>query len=153
MKLTQVILFAVILFSASSYSYAQKGMGNKTGIARNNVTNATRKISGKLVKILNEPCTNTTGQYARGLHLIIKQNDQDVERLNIHLGPTSEMSEITEHLKPGQQLELKVFKTNELPDDQYIAKSFTSTHGTYELRNDQLRPFWAGNNRGRRQRW
>ncbi|MEF8810297.1 MAG: hypothetical protein V5A47_05185 [Bacteroidales bacterium] len=39
---------------------------------------------------------------------------------------------------------MKVFRTDNLPENQYVAKEFTSERKTYELRDAALRPFWAG---------
>src|SRR6056297_2171065 len=153
MKWSKSILFAVIFLSISSMSFAQRGTGNKAGIARNNSNNVTESISGRLLKILNEPCTNTTGRYDKGMHFIVDRKDKGGTNLNIHLGPASEVSEMTNHLKPGQEIRLKVFKTEDLPDNQFIAKSFTSNNETYKIRDDDFRPFWAVKRNNRSQRW
>ncbi|MGM0497839.1 MAG: hypothetical protein ACQESJ_07975 [Bacteroidota bacterium] len=144
------ILIAVVLLAVTSMGYAQKGVGNNSGIARSNSVNEIEQISGELQKIITEPCTQTTGRYSNGTHLLVK--DDEDETLNVHLGPTYVMSEITDQLKTGEEIQMKVVGTEDLPDHNYIAKEIQSGEEAHEIRDSNLKPFWAGNNAKRRGR-
>lgn len=137
-------LFTIVLLMIASLSYAQKGAGSNSGIARKNSANEVIQVSGILQKIIKEPCAQTTGKYSNGTHLLVKPEGDKSQTLNVHLGPTSIVSDITGQLKPGQELQLKIFDTDDLPDNHYIVKEITGKEKTYELRDAALRPFWAG---------
>ncbi|MGM0532215.1 MAG: hypothetical protein ACQER7_12790 [Bacteroidota bacterium] len=150
MKPTKRILLTMILLTATSLGYAQRGTGNNSGIARSNSENAIEQISGELQEVITEPCAQTTGRYSKGTHLLVKTDDDETQPFNVHLGPTRMVSDMTDQIKTGKEIQIKVFRTDDLPENQYIAKEFTSEGKTYELRNEDLRPFWAGNRKGRR---
>lgn len=142
MKRTKKLMLAVIFITATTLSYAQKGTGNHSGVARNNSVDEIEQISGEIEKIVNETCTQTTGRYSEGTHIFV-QTDQGANK-NVHFGPTAEVSELTEQLEAGQHIQLKVFRTEDLPEHHVIAKSFTGEGKTHQLRDNALKPFWAG---------
>lgn len=148
MKRTKGVLMTMILLTVTFFGFAQKGTGNDSGIARSNTTYGIEQISGELQEIINEPCTETTGKYSEGTHLLVKTGDGNKQTLNVHLGPASVVSDMTDQLKTGKEIQIKVFSTNDLPDNQYIAQEFSVNGETYELRDENLRPFWAGNGKG-----
>lgn len=150
MKPTKRILLTMILLTATSLGYAQRGTGSNSGIARSNTENGIEQISGEIQEIVTETFTQTTGRYSKGTHLLVKTEEGETQPLNVHLGPTRLVSDMTDQLKTGQKIQMKVFSTDNLPENQYIAKEFTSEGKNYELRNEALRPFWAGNRKGRR---
>ena len=142
-------LIAMVLLMATTLSHAQKGTGKSSGIVRSNTKNEIEQITGEIQEIVTETCTQTTGRYSHGTHLLVKTDKGETQPLNVHLGPTRLLSGMTDRLKTGQKIQMKVFRTDNLPENQYVAKEFTSKGETYELRNDALRPFWAGNRKGR----
>jgi len=144
------ILITVVLLALTSMGYAQKGMGNNSGIARTNSTDEIEQISGKLQEIITEPCTQTTGRYSNGTHLLVKNNDN--ETLNVHLGPTKVVSGMTNQLNTGEEIHLEMYTTKDLPENHYIAKEFKSGEVSHEIRNSNLKPFWANSNSSRRGR-
>lgn len=150
MKTTKRILLTMILLTVTSLGYAQRGTGSNSGIARSNTENGIEQISGKIQEIVTETCTQTTGRYSQGTHLLIKTAEGETQPLNVHLGPTRLVSDMTDQLKTGQEIQMKVFRTDDLPENQYVAKEFTSEGKSYELRDASLSPFWAGNRKGRR---
>jgi hypothetical protein len=152
MKRIKNISLGIILFVLATTGYAQKGVGNQSGIGQSNTPAKPKQISGEIKEVLKEPCTQTTGRYDQGTHLLVESEvDSKDHILNIHLGPTAVLNEMTNQLKPGRKIQLKVFKTSDLPKNQYIAKSYVFNQNSYTLRDADLRPFWA-NNRGKKRR-
>lgn len=151
---TKSIFFAVALLTVTFLGHAQKGTGNKTGIARSGFVTETTHVSGQIQKVLTEPCTQTTGRYSQGTHLLVKSDQGQVRVINVHLGPTQEVSDMTEQLERGQEIQLTLFRTNDMPDEQYIAKELTSKNRSYVLRDENFRPLWAGSSgrNGRKRR-
>ncbi|MFO8234867.1 MAG: hypothetical protein R6U04_05650 [Bacteroidales bacterium] len=152
MKKTKSILITMIMVTITTLGYAQKGTGNNTGNATASEASKIEQLSGELQEILVEPCTKTTGRYDTGTHLLIKTNKGQGQTLNIHLGPTSELADITEGLEKGDEIQLKLFSTKDLPENQYVVKEFKYKGTLYELRDANLQPFWAENQRGGRGR-
>ena len=144
------MVITMILLTVAPFVYAQKGTGDNTGVARSSSVNEVIQISGELQKVVNETCTQTTGRYSQGTHLLIKTAEGETQPLNVHLGPTQVVSGMTDKLETGQEIQMKVFRTDNLPENQYVAKEFTSEGKSYELRDASLSPFWAGNRKGRR---
>jgi len=146
------ILITVVLLALASMGYAQKGMGNNSGVARTNSVDEIKQISGELQEIITEPCTQTTGRYSNGTHLLVKTDENAT--FNVHLGPTKEVSGMTGQLNTGEEIHLKMYTTEDLPENHYIVKEFTGKEVSHEIRDANLKPFWAdsnGNRRGRRQ--
>jgi len=150
MKGTKILITVVVLLALTSMGYAQKGMGNNTGIARANSVVEIEKISGELQEIITEPCTQTTGRYSNGTHLLVKNNEN--ETLNVHLGPTKVVSGMTDQLNAGEEIHLEMYTTEDLPENHYIVKEFKSGEVSHEIRNSNLKPFWAGSSGKRRGR-
>ena len=149
MKSTK-FLITVVLFALTSAGYAQKGMGNNSGIASSNSADEIEQISGEIREIITEPCTQTTGRYSTGTHLLVKNGNN--ETLNVHLGPTNVVSGMTDQLNAGDEIHLEMYTTDDLPENHYIVKEFRSKGETYEIRNSNLKPFWANSNSSRRGR-
>lgn len=148
------ILIAAALLAVTSMSYAQKGVGNKSGVARSNSVDEIEQVSGELQKTITEPCTQTTGRYSTGTHLLVKTGQGKTTNINVHLGPTKVVSDMARQLETGEKIRIKMYSTEDLPENHYVAKEFTSGGEVYEIRDSNLKPFWAGNNgkqRGRKQ--
>ncbi|MGM0376152.1 MAG: hypothetical protein ACQEQ0_05220 [Bacteroidota bacterium] len=143
MSWTKNILFAMLLLSITSTGAAQKGTGNQSGVARSNAAGDVENLSGSIQKIITEPCASTTGRYSTGTHMLIKTGDEKKNTINVHLGPAKMVSDMTDQLSVDQSIELFVFRTQDLPEDHYIVKEFSSEGKTFELRDVNLRPFWA----------
>ena len=148
MQTTKKIAIILFLLALTPWASAQKGVGNDTGIAARTSVNETKQISGILKEVVTEPCTQTTGRYSNGTHLLVRTKQGSTNMLNLHLGPTEVLSDQTGLLKTGQSLQLEVYCTDDLADYHYIVKEYTYKGETYEIRDASLRPFWAGNRRG-----
>jgi hypothetical protein len=142
MKSIFSILILYVLIFLSTMTLAQKGTGSLTGLARQSGDPEILKVSCTLKEVASGPCAFTTGRSNSGTHLIVITDDR--YELNIHLGPTSEVVYIVKNLVPGQKIQCKVFKSPELPDDNLIAVELETDNSFYMLRDQHLRPVWAG---------
>jgi hypothetical protein len=90
------IITVALSFLFSSTAFAQKGMGDDTGIVRQGLTPPVSSISGKLLEIKSGPCEKTTGKANIGIHLIIQGSKG--QKLNIHLGPKNAVDHVVDQL-------------------------------------------------------
>ena len=121
---------------------AQKGMGDKTGVARQAVKPDVVSLSGKLTAIKIGPCGQTTGRASVGTHILLKTPQG--KELNIHIGPTNAVDRLVNRLTVGQKLTVKGFRTKKMPADQYVACSLEFNGTSIEFRDKSLAPFWSG---------
>lgn len=135
-----ITIFLSLLFSG--FAAAQKGMGDDTGIVRQGLTPPVTMISGELLEIKTGPCERTTGKAEIGTHLIIQ--GKGGQKLNVHLGPEYAVDHVVEQLSVKQTLSLEVFHTQRMPANAYIAKSLSIDDKVIHIRDDNLRPSWAG---------
>jgi len=151
MNWKKFLLATFVLANFTVFSFAQKGVGNTIGIAQEGIQTHVNEISGSLIEVLDEPCTETTGKYAMGTHLLIKHKINHKEQVaNIHLGPTAFVSKMVKDFVPGMEISLKVYHAEGLPENHFVAKSFSYGNNQYKLRDANLKPFWATSNTGRR---
>ena len=137
-----VLLGTLLVLIWSSAAPGQRGIGDSDGIARQMLKPCLVRVSGKLQEIKTHPCENTTGNADLGTHLIL--NDNQGRGLNIHLGPTAVLSKIVERLKIGTKIEILGFRTEGMPPNQYVAKTLIFGNNSIQLRDSDLRPYWAG---------
>ncbi len=134
-----VILLTLLVTTIVGYS--QKGTGENKGVSRQELNSELLELEGTIETIESGPCKYTTGKSVSGTHLIIKLQ---METLNIHLGPTAEVSRYFNGTE-GEYIAMIVFRTNKLPEDHYIAKEIILNGQSIVLRDEDLRPVWAGN--------
>jgi|GEM_PF-765061 len=135
---------AVVFGLATSTAYAQKGVGDSTGIARQAVKPEVVSLSGKLIEIRTASCEATTGRSPSGTHIILEAPDG--KKLNIHLGPADAVAAMAAKLSVGQEVAVRAFRTDKLKAEDFIAQSLTTGKTRIELRDEELRPVWAQNN-------
>ena len=123
-------------------AYAQRGMGDAVGLARQGLQPELTKVSGKLVRIETHPCQQTTGQGILGTHVGVRTPEG--QTLDIDLGWAAAVESIAARLVVGQPLDAVVFRTDSMPEDRWVAKSLTIEGDVLALRDDRLRPLWAG---------
>jgi hypothetical protein len=123
-------------------AYAQRGMGDAEGLARRGLQPELTKVSGKLVRIETHPCQQTTGQGILGTHVGLLTPEG--QTLDIDLGWAAAVESIAARLVIGQPLDAVVFRTDSMPEGRWVAKSLTIDGDVLALRDDRLRPFWAG---------
>lgn len=139
MVLESVIFISLYMLAMTAYS--QKGVGDATGIGRQRLAPEIVLLKGTVEAVKSGDCKNTTGRSVLGTHLMLAT--EEAKTLNIHLGPTAEVSEWVKGIE-GKGIEVKAFRTKKLPRDQYIAKELIVQGQTAVLRDDTLKPFWAG---------
>lgn len=151
-------LFTFVLFLSTAH--AQKGVGDETGLARQAVKPTLTSLSGTVVSVDTKVCEKTTGHGEVGTHFLLK-TDQNTT-LNIDLGwsEADVVKNLAKNLAQGKQVTVAAFRTEKMPPDRYVAKSVTLDGATTILRDDNLRPVWAGRGAGgqgrgsgRRQGW
>jgi hypothetical protein len=128
---------------------AQRGTGEQEGVAQQPQKPAIVTLEGTVEQVLEEECTHTTGRYKVGNHVLLKTDDE--QTLNVHLGPAavSAVESVAKVLEPGQTLRAKVFRTQRMAKDHYVAQQIEVDDKTYTLRDENLRPVWAGRGGGR----
>jgi hypothetical protein len=77
-----------------------------------------------------------------GIHLILE--DKQGQEFNIHLGPAPVLSEIVRQLTVGRKIDLLGFRTGKMPPNQYVAQILILSNRIIQLRDSDLRPYWAG---------
>lgn len=141
-KLLTILLSITVLLSVGPPSYAQRGMGDTFGVAQQGLNLETVTIQGDVVRVITGPCEKTTGWAEIGSHFILKA--EQGKELNIHLGPAQLVQEVTDMLSSGSNVTTKVFRTEKMPEGHYVAITVTVANKTIRLRDQNLRPVWAG---------
>jgi hypothetical protein len=144
-NVVSLAVVAIVFFVfAASMAYAQRGIGDPSGVARQPVKPEVVSLSGKLVEVKIDPCEATTGRSLIGTHLILETVDKT--QLNVHLGPTAIVADVVAKLSIGQNLDAKAFRTDKMKENHYVAQSLTFAKTAIELRDASLRPAWAQGN-------
>ena len=121
---------------------AQRGMGEQSGVARQAVKPEVASFSGKVLEVKTEPCKMTTGRAYLGTHFTLETPEGG--SLNIHLGPAVAVDFATKELSVGTQVTVKAFRTAKMPANHYTAQSLVLDGTEIQLRDESLRPVWAG---------
>lgn len=140
-KLSGILAGLLLLLNTSVY--AQKGLGDSTGIARGLEQPEIELVEGTLDHIKTGPCEHATGYAYIGTHLFIK-SDENNQLLNVHLGAAFAVESFVNGLEIGENITIQGFRTDNLKPLEFIAKEVTANGHTLQLRDENLRPFWAG---------
>ncbi len=84
-QLLGVFLAMAVLYGLSPVAWAQRGMGDDSGVVRQGLRPATVTLQGTVVRVIIGPCEKGTGRSDIGTHFVLK-TEQGQEQ-NIHLGP------------------------------------------------------------------
>ena len=136
-----LLVFALAIGLIPTMTYAQKGMGGYEGVGRQQIKPPIVRLSGIVKKIETHPCKNTTGRAELGTHLIIM--DPQNNKLNIHLGPTEDVNDIVRSLSVGGKIDVLGFRTEQMPANQYVAKTLILSDQVIHLRDSMLRTYWS----------
>ncbi|HMP88762.1 MAG TPA: hypothetical protein PJ991_01100 [Kiritimatiellia bacterium] len=145
-SLVKVWLAASVL--AGSAALAQKGTGIDEGIVRQGLIPITRSIAGTLEGIKTGPCKNTTGRAYIGSHLFLRTPENEL--INLHLGPANFVDEFISTLATGHIVRAIAFQTDNLKENNWVAKQVRVNDTELLLRDDSFRPLWAEGNRSPR---
>jgi len=130
------------VLAAAAATFAQRGMGDETGVVRGELDTQRVTLAGKINKVITEPCGKTTGRYPVGTHFLLKTEDGSVR--NVHLGPAALVEDLAKRLESGRSVSVEAFRTEKMPDGHYVAITVEMDGETVELRGEDLRPTWAG---------
>jgi len=139
---------AILLSGFSMAALAQRGTGESRGVAQRAEKPPLVTLTGTVEKVIREQCAHTRGRYKVGNHFILRVAEDETR--NIHLGPAAveTVKKTADALRVTEPAKVTAFRTDRLKQDHYIAKAVTVQETTYTLRDDDLRPVWAGQ-RGR----
>jgi hypothetical protein len=152
-------LAALGLAFAASPVAAQRGVGGDEGVARMRVRPEVVTLEGEIVAINIGPCERTTGRARVGVHLLVERTsavekdaseaapaptEAALEPWNIHISPQSAVYEMLAKFPLGTQVTVVAFRTDKMPANHYVAKKVASDEATVTLRDETLRPAWAG---------
>jgi hypothetical protein len=149
MERTMAFLTVVALLAGATEqsAHAQKGVGDLAGVARQIPKPSLVTLTGTILAVETQPCEKTTGQGRIGSHVLLKT--EEGEKLNIHLGWADAVAETAKQLTVGKKISVTAFHTDKLPEGHYIAQSLKFDGKTVQLRDEGLRPEWAGGSAGR----
>ena len=142
MKSTRFLILAAFVSMATMPLpvTAQKGMGDRVGVAQQAVQPGVTQLTGTVLEVLTGACEKTTGRSPVGSHVMVQSGE---ETYNVHLGPVDAVDHVTAQLSVGTQVAFEVFRTDAMPADAFIAKSLTLGDKVIHLRDGNLRPSWA----------
>jgi hypothetical protein len=123
-------------------AYAQRGMSEPSGVARQATKPQVVRLEGTLLSIEIGPCQHTTGHSVIGVHVILKTVDE--QQLNVHLGPASSTASFVSKLTVGKPISVEAFRTAKMPANHYVAQKVVAGDATMVLRDESLRATWAG---------
>jgi len=143
-RVVAVAATVVAVVVCPSFVFAQKGMGDPIGVARQSVKPEVTSLSGELTAVETHPCEKTTGHALAGTHILLKNSNG--ETLNVHLGPAEAdvVKGIVKQLVVGKDISAAAFRTDKMPKLNFVAVSLTFDDKTVVLRDEGLRPVWAG---------
>jgi hypothetical protein len=143
-------LFTCVFFLSTAY--AQKGVGDETGLARQAVKPALASLSGTVVYVDTKVCEKTTGHGEVGTHFLLKTEQNKTFNIDLGWSEAEVVKNLAKNLIQGKQVTIVGFRTEKMPPERYVAKSVTIAGTTTTLRDDNLRPVWAGRSAGGRGR-
>ena len=142
--LTFLVAGALLWGVVAPCAYAQRGMGEPAGVARQAVKPEVVTLSGKVLTVKTEPCKMTTGRAYIGTHFLLETPEG--KELNIHLGPAAAVDYVTDQLSIGEKVTVDAFRTAKMPQNHYVAQSLAFDNTSIRLRDVSLRPLWARGN-------
>ena len=144
MRFIGLLAAGCLLWSSGTVSpaFGQRGVGDRVGVARQATKPEVVTLSGTVKSVESGPCEQTTGRALVGTHLMLL--DDEGTTLNIHLGPRSVLEDVVARLKVDEELMLQAFRTEKMSEGHYVAQSLELGGETVVLRDDDLRPVWAG---------
>ena len=140
--LTLLTSGALLWGVAATCAFAQKGTGEPAGVARQGLKPKVVSLSGEVLAVETGPCEKTTGRADHGSHLLLRTPNG--KTLNVHLGPTAAVNDMIKRLPVGKKVTVGAFHTARMPSGHYVAQSLVVDGITIRLRDQQLRPLWAG---------
>jgi hypothetical protein len=120
---------------------AQKGIGDSEGVARQTTKPKLITLEARVLEVKTGPCETATGKSPVGTHVFIRSGKK---KLNVHLGPADAMESVAKELSRGKEVKVEAFRTKAMDKGHYVARSITFDGRKVQLRDETLRPVWAG---------
>jgi len=136
------IVVLMTLMTTGTTTLGQRGVGDNEGVARQAIETQRTAIKGTIKEIVIEKCENTTGPFGIGIHLLLTTGEK--KQYNIHLGPAVLIKDLVKTLEAGQSVTVKAYRTEKMPEENLVAITFKFDGKTLRLRDENLRPIWAG---------
>lgn len=136
------IVGLAVLITAIPSAWAQRGMGDNEGVVRQALETQRVTIKGTVKEIITEKCKKTTGQFPVGTHLLLKTGEE--VQYNVHLGPAVLVKNLVGPFEAGKSVTVRAFRTKKMPEGEFVAIELTFDGKKVRLRNENLRPVWAG---------
>jgi len=140
-KLIAIVALAALM-TMCPVTLGQRGIGDDEGVVRQSIETQRISIEGTVKKIVVEKCENTTGPFAVGMHLLLTTGEE--KQYNVHLGPAVLIKDLAGPLEAGQSITVQAFRTEKMPTEHFVAVVLTFNGKTVRLRDENLRPIWAG---------
>jgi hypothetical protein len=136
------IVALTVLVTVGPTTWGQRGMGDNEGVVRQAMRTQRMDIEGAVKEISIETCGKTTGPFGIGMHLLLTTSED--KQYNVHLGPAVVVGDLVGPLEAGQSVTVKAFRTERMPDADFVALVLRFDGKTVRLRDENLRPTWAG---------
>ncbi|MFW5973714.1 MAG: hypothetical protein ACOCTG_06950 [Bacteroidota bacterium] len=137
-----VIAVAALLILTCLPASAQRGVGDPFGIASRVEKPDIHVFGGTITSVEVGPCEASTGRSLTGLHLMVRS--EGGHNINLHVGPANDVRPLVGNLEAGTLISFEAFRTEELPENALVARAISHAGGTVVLRDETLRPVWAG---------
>jgi hypothetical protein len=142
-RILSILMLTGLVWSIPALGvHAQRGVGESRGIASRADTLDVLTFTGRVVAVVTEPCQATTGRASTGTHFLLRTSADEIR--NIHLGPAGEVAELADQLSVNRKVIVDCFRTPNMQANHYVANSVKFGKRTVELRDQSLRPVWAG---------
>ena len=142
---TPAAILVLLCAMAVPPALAQRGMGERAGVGQQVVKPKVISLSGKVLATETGPCEKTTGRAYVGSHFLLITPEG--KQLNVHLGPADAVDDLVGRLTAGKKVTVHAFRTAKMTKNHYVAQSLKVDGTTIRLRDEGLRPLWAGGGR------
>ncbi|HEC03153.1 MAG TPA: hypothetical protein ENI81_06405 [Phycisphaerales bacterium] len=141
-KKLAAIVALMALMTMGTTTWGQRGIGDNDGVTRQAIETQQTSIQGKIKEIVIEKCENTTGPFDIGMHLLLTTDE--TKQYNVHLGPAVIVRDLIDQLEVGKSVTVKAYRTEKMPKENFVAIVLKYDGKTVRLRDENLRPVWAG---------
>ncbi len=138
---TRMVMIYAFMLSMSVSAAPQRGAGQGPGMARQFDPPPLQTILGTVEEIQMIP-SPMIPPGRLGLHLEVR--DRAGRLMDLHMGPAAALSRLSRQLEPGERIRARVYKADWMPRRSYVVQQISFGGETFSLRDEQLRPFWAG---------
>lgn len=138
----KIKILCLCLVSPVAFVPAQRGTGEEEGVARQQTPVVRNTVTGQVIDVKIARCEQTTGSADIGMHYFLKTEEDLI--LNLHLGPEEAIKALGLPEEPGFPLTATVFRTENNRENHWVVISATFGDSTLRLREENLRPVWAG---------